>query len=117
MEQIRVLLVDDEEEFTSALAERLNMRGIHTLTSSGGEEALKMIEACPPNVVLLDMMMPGLGGKEIQARIKLNHPDISVIFLTGHGGTEFGPECNDYLIKPVKIDELIRKIQSISKKY
>lgn len=117
MEQIRVLLVDDEEEFTSALAERLNMRGIHTLTSSGGEEALKMIEASPPNVVLLDMMMPGLGGKEIQARIKLNHPDISVIFLTGHGAIEFDPECNDYLIKPVNINELIQKIQSISKKY
>lgn len=115
MEQIRVLLVDDEEEFTSALAERLNMRGIPTLTSSGGEEALKMIETCPPHVVLLDMMMPGLGGKEILARIRLNHPDISVIFLTGQGAIEFDPESNDYLIKPVNIDELIRKIRSISK--
>jgi len=74
-----------------------------------------MIETCPPHVVLLDMMMPGLGGKEIQARIRLHHPDISVIFLRGHGGIEFGPECNDYLIKPVNIDELIRKIRSISK--
>lgn len=116
MEQIRVLLVDDEEEFTSALAERLNIRGIATWTASGGEEALQMIEACHPHVVLLDMMMPGLGGKEIQARIRLNHPDISVIFLTGHGVTTFALECNDYLIKPVNIDEVIRKIHSISNK-
>jgi DNA-binding response OmpR family regulator len=62
------------------------------------------------------MMMPGLGGKEIPARIRLNHSGISVIFLTGHGAIEFGPECKDYLIKPVNIDELIRKIRSISKK-
>ena len=74
-----------------------------------------MIATCPPHVVLLDMMMPGLGGKETLARIRLNHPEISVIFLTGHGGIELGPECNDYLIKPVNIEELIRKIRSISK--
>jgi DNA-binding response OmpR family regulator len=115
MEKITVLLVDDEDEFTSALAERLNMRGIPTLTSSDGEQALKMIEACPPQVVLLDLMMPGLGGNEIQARIRLNHPDISVIFLTGHGAIGFGPDSKDYLIKPVNIDELIRKIRSVSK--
>ncbi len=114
MEEIRVLLVDDEEEFTSSLAERLNMRGIPTLTSSGGEEALKMIDSSPPQVVVLDMMMPGLGGREIMARIKSKHPDIFVIFLTGHGDIELGPGCGDYLIKPVNIDELIRKIRSVS---
>ena len=117
MEQIRVLLVDDEEEFTSALAERLNMRGIHTLTASRGEEALRMLESdSPPQVVLLDIMMPGLGGKEVFDRIRLKHPDISVIFLSGQGAPEIGPECGDCLIKPVKIDELIRKIRSICAK-
>ncbi len=75
-----------------------------------------MIEACPPQVVLLDIMMPGLGGKEILARIRSSHPDISVIFLTGQGAVEFDPECKDYLIKPVNIDELVRKIRSISSK-
>jgi DNA-binding response OmpR family regulator len=116
MEEIKVLLVDDEEEFTSALAERLNMRGIRTLTSAGGEEALRMMESDPPHVVLLDVMMPGLGGKEIFDRIRLKHPDISVIFLSGQGMPEIGQECEDYLIKPVNIDELIRKIRSVSAK-
>jgi DNA-binding response OmpR family regulator len=116
MEEIRVLLVDDEEEFTSALAERLNMRGIPTLTSSGGEEALKMIDADPPQVVLLDMLMPGLGGKEIYDRIRLKHPGISVIFMSGQGAPDIGPECGDCLIKPINIDELVRRIKSISTK-
>jgi DNA-binding response OmpR family regulator len=114
MKEIKVLLVDDEEEFSSALAERLNMRGISTATSSGGEEALHMIETDPPQVVLLDLMMPGLGGKEIFDRIRLKHPDISVIFLTGLGAPDTGPACGDCLIKPVNIDDLIRKIRSVS---
>lgn len=116
MEEIRVLLVDDEEEFASALAERLNMRRIHTLTASRGEEALRMLETDPPHVVLLDIMMPGLGGKEIFDRIRLRHPDISVIFLSGQGAPEIGPECADFMIKPVKIDELIQKIRSVYEK-
>ena len=114
MEGFRVLLVDDEEEFSSTLAERLNMRGFSTLISSGGEEALGMIDACQPQVVLLDMMMPGLGGKDVLAEIKRKHPDILVIFLTGLSHGEPGPERVDYLIKPVNIDELIQKIRSIS---
>ncbi len=116
MKEIRVLLVDDEEEFASTLAERLNMRGICATTSFGGEEALRMIESDPPQVVLLDLMMPGLGGKEIFERIRLKHPDISVIFLTGAGAKEIDPACGDCLVKPVNIDDLIRKIGSISAK-
>ncbi len=85
MQEIRVLLVDDEEEFASALAERLNMRGIRTLTAFRGEDALRMLESDPPQVVLLDIMMPGMGGKEIFERIRLEHPGISVIFLSGQG--------------------------------
>ena len=115
MQEIRVLLVDDEEEFTSALAERLNMRGISTTTTSVGEEALQMIETDPPQVVLLDLMMPGLGGKEIFDRIRLKHPDISVIFLTGLGTEEIGPAaCEDCFVKPVNINDLIQKIRSVS---
>lgn len=117
MEDIRVLLVDDEEEFTSALAERLNLRGIRTSTSCRGEEALKMIESDPPQVVVLDMKMPGLSGKEILARIRSAHPEIGVILLTGQspaGLEQSGsdPDFCDYLMKPVNIEELIKKIRS-----
>jgi DNA-binding response OmpR family regulator len=117
MEDIRVLLIDDEEEFTSALAERLNLRGFLTTTSSRGEEALKMIESDPPQVVVLDMRMPGLSGKEILARIKTGHPGIGIILLTGQSTVEIekpgsGWESCDYLMKPVNIDDLIVKIRA-----
>jgi DNA-binding NtrC family response regulator len=117
MDDIRVLLVDDEEEFTSALAERLNLRGIRTTTACRGEEALEMIEADPPHVVVLDMKMPGLSGKEILARIKSRHPQVNVILLTGQspaeiGGPGSGHELCDYMMKPVNIDDLIVKIRS-----
>ncbi len=117
MEDIRVLLVDDEEDFASALAERLNLRGIRTSISCRGEEALAMIASDPPQVVVLDMNMPGLGGKEILAGIRSDHPGIGVIVLTGMCPPEVeragaGSGFCDYLMKPVDIDELIRKIGS-----
>ena len=111
-----MLLVDDEEEFASTLAERLNMRGIPTRTAFRGEEALQMLESDPPEVVLLDIMLPGIGGQEVYDRIRLKHPDITVIFLSGQCAPDIDPECGDCLIKPVKIEDLIRKIRSVSDK-
>ena len=117
MEEIKVLLVDDEEEFSSALAERLSLRGFSTLTSCSGEEALEMIEAEPPQVVVLDKLMPGLSGKDLLARIRSKYPRIAVIVLTGHapvdsGEMQSGLESFAYLMKPVNIDELIQLISS-----
>ncbi len=114
--RLKVLLVDDEVEFTSALAERLSLRGINASTANNGEEALKMIEADPPHVVVLDMLMPGIGGIEIHSRIRSAHPKIGVIFLTGQltAGTKLPGAVagSDYLVKPVNIEELVVKIRS-----
>ncbi len=119
MEEPKVLLVDDEEEFASALAERLNLRGIPTSTTFSGEDALKMIEVDRPAVVVLDVMMPGLSGMEILARMRTVYPEIGVILLTGHGspemtGTPLGPGQCEFLMKPVNIDELIGKIRAVA---
>ena len=62
MDKMRVLLVDDEVEFVSALAERLNLRGFEAQTATSGEEALAKIDQSPPDLVLLDMLMPGMNG-------------------------------------------------------
>ena len=61
METLRVLLVDDEEEFVSTLSERLQLRDITTLVATDGDQALQIMEAEKPPVVVLDVMMPGLG--------------------------------------------------------
>ena len=120
MLQLKVLLVDDEKEFVTTLAERLELRGMHVEIATDGEMSLSMIETDPPQVVVLDVMMPGLSGMEVLARIKAIDPKIQVILLTGHGATKDGIKgmqlgAFDYLIKPVDIDELIEKLNEAAK--
>lgn len=116
MRDWNVLLVDDEEEFVTTLAERLRLRGIPTRMSTDGEEALRMMEADPPQVVVLDVLMPGLGGLDVLKRMKADYPRVKVILLTGQGSTWDGIQgmrmgVFDYLMKPLNIDELIDKIR------
>ncbi len=112
MEKMRVLLVDDETEFVSALAERLALRGFDAQTAFTGEEALGKIEASPPDVVLLDVVMPGMSGLEVLKRIKKTHPQVKVILLTGRGSWEgiqgIRDGAYDCLMKPIQIEELMQ---------
>lgn len=115
MSSIKVLLVDDEEEFVTTLAERLEIRGYEPHTSQDGEEALEMIDNNAYDVIVLDLMMPGLSGLEVMQQAKDKKPDLPVILLTGHGSTREGMEgmrhgAFDYLMKPLDIDELITKM-------
>ena len=115
MNKIKVLLVDDEQEFVSTLAERLEFRDIETLVAMNGDQALRMIEEHKPPLVVLDVLMPGIGGLDVLKRIKRKHPEIQVILLTGHGSTKDGIKgmhqgAFDYLMKPVNIEELISRM-------
>ncbi len=121
MGEINLLLVDDEAEFVSTLAERLSFRGIDVRTAQDGEEALRLTAEEVPQVVVLDVMMPGLGGLEVLKRMKSQYPELPVILLTGHasaGDGEAGLRYGafDYLIKPLDIDVLLTKIREAVKK-
>jgi DNA-binding NtrC family response regulator len=116
MAEYRVLLVYDEEEFVSALSERLMLRGIEVDSALNGEEALASLKEKEFEVVILDVMMPGLGGLEVLRQIKSTYPNTQVILLTGHGSTREGIEgmrlgAFDYLIKPVDIEEMLEKMK------
>ena len=120
MDNLKVCIVDDEEEFVTTLAERLELRGFKAQIATDGEKALHLIETDPPHVVVLDVMMPGMGGLEVLQRIKERNPQIPVILLTGHGDTKEGMEgmrlgAFDYLMKPLSIDDLIKKMQEAVK--
>ena len=120
MADFRVLLVDDEEEFVSALSERLGLRGIEVDTALNGEEALATMVDKEFELVILDVMMPGLGGLDVLKQIKSTHPKTEVILLTGHGATREGIEgmrlgAFDYLIKPVDIEEMLEKMKQAVK--
>jgi DNA-binding NtrC family response regulator len=112
MAKMRVLLVDDEVEFVSALAERLNLRGFETQIATSGEEALEKVEAAPPDVVVLDVLMPGVSGLDVMKHIKKDHPQVQVILLTGRGSWDgiqgMREDAYDCLMKPVQIEELMQ---------
>jgi two-component system, OmpR family, response regulator CpxR len=107
----RLLLVDDEREFVHTLSERLMMREIGSAIVYDGEQALSYIEEENPQVIVLDLKMPGIDGIEVLRRVKSSHPDIDVIILSGHGSSEDEKKCLElgavaYLHKPVDIDNL-----------
>jgi len=113
----KILLVDDEHEFITTLAERLELRGINPRVVFDGESALEAVAAAEPHVMVLDVLMPGIKGLEVLERIKRTNPNVQVLLLTGHGSTRDGIEgmrlgAFDYMMKPLNIDTLIEKMDS-----
>jgi DNA-binding response OmpR family regulator len=114
---IKVLIVDDEKDFTELLSERLETRGFKTRIAFDGNEAISRLNEENADVVLLDVMMPGKSGVETLKEIKNSWPITEVIMLTGHGTVETAIEgmklgAYDYLIKPTETDDLSQKITS-----
>ncbi len=111
---MRVLLVDDESDLASALAERLDMRGIEADWVDSGQEALERAATVHYDLAVLDLKMPKIGGLELKARMQARYPHMKFIFLTGYGSEkDFETVANDsgeqcYLVKPVEIEDLIR---------
>jgi len=113
---IKVLLVDDEEAFVNTLAQRLKMRELNVETVYDGEQALSQVKSKEPDVMVLDLKMPGLHGMEVLREIRKSHPNMQVIILTGHGTEKDEEEARrlggfDFLRKPADIDTLIGKIK------
>jgi DNA-binding NtrC family response regulator len=116
MEPLRILIVDDEEELVSALAERLTLRGLEIQVATNGKDALRLVREHDFTVVVADVKMPGIGGLELTAAIKRDKPDLPVILFTGHSsvadadrGMQRGA-C-EYVMKPVDIEVLMTKIR------
>ena len=121
MESIRLLLVDDENDFRQTVAKRLVKRGMDTKQAASGEECLEILKDDPVDVVVLDVKMAGMDGIETLHRIKKNHPEIEVIMLTGHATTQDGVDglktgAFDYLSKPIEPEHLLGKIRQAHEK-
>jgi CheY-like chemotaxis protein len=109
----KIMLVDDEKEFVHTLSERLRTRQLESSIAYDGEQALELLEEDVPDVMVLDLMMPGIDGIETLRRIKKDHPEVEVIILTGHGSDREKRMAEElgafaYLSKPVDIDLLAR---------
>jgi DNA-binding NtrC family response regulator len=111
-EKLNVLLVDDEKEFVESLSERLALRNLRANVAHDGEQALEALEKGKPDVMVLDLRMPGIDGIEVLRRVRQDHPDMAVVILTGHGTDKDEKEAmrlgaSAYLKKPVDVDHLV----------
>ena len=117
----KVLLVDDERDFVHTLSERLQTRAMAPTIAYDGEQALDAVAGDEPEVMVLDLKMPGIDGIEVLRRVKREHPRTEVIILTGHGSEaeeriahELGAFA--YLRKPVDIEVLTRTMKAAYRK-
>jgi DNA-binding NtrC family response regulator len=106
-----LLLVDDDVEYRSSVARRFVRRGFQVQEASGGEEALDLAERRQFDVVVLDMVMPGLSGLEVLEKLRASNPECEIIMLTGQATVETAVQAMkkgayDYLTKPFPLAEL-----------
>ena len=113
----RILVIDDTKDILMVVSRRLQSWGYETLTASSGEEGLRLVEERVPDLILLDIMMPKMKGREVCARLKANPKTqhVPVIFLTALGladhvkaGMDLG--AADYLVKPFAPEELRKRV-------
>ena len=110
-QQIRVLVVDDDEPHAEAVAESLERVGYECVVATSGREGLRLIEEQTFDIIITDLIMEGVGGLEVLAKAKRELPDAEVVILTGHGTiktavTAMQAGATTYLTKPLDIGEL-----------
>ena len=120
MKKTNILLVDDEVQFVSALAERLSMRGFEAEWATTGAKALEKAKNGSFELAILDVKMPSISGLELKKKIEDISPDTRFIFFTGHGSEQSFRDCTaqaqSVLVKPLKIEELIATIHIVMEK-
>lgn len=117
MSDIKIMLIDDEDDLIRTLSERLEMRDLKKNTALDGDQALKIVSDKEPDIIILDLKMPGINGMEVLRRLRKTFPDIRVIVQTGHGNDMDEAEARqlgvfDYLRKPVDVELLVERIKA-----
>ena len=107
-----ILVVDDEVSICQSLKAILSDEGYQVLVAGSGEEAVKLIEEEMPQLVLLDIWLPGMDGLETLKAIKNAHPKVLVIIMSGHGTIETAVKATklgafDFIEKPLSLDKII----------
>lgn len=116
-QRVRVLVVDDEPLIVGYLRTGLRYEGFEVAEAADGQQALEVARGFEPDIVILDLMMPGLDGHEVCRRLR-GDPDLGIVILTARDdvsdrvrGLDLG--ADDYLVKPFDFDELLSRIRAI----
>ncbi|MBI5251043.1 MAG: response regulator [Desulfomonile tiedjei] len=115
MQEFRVLIVDDEEDFVETIVKRLKDRGLDVTGATSGRAALELMDGKEFDVAVLDVKMPGMDGIETLREMKKKSPRMEVIMLTGHGSVESGIQglqlgAYNYVMKPVPLNDLLKQM-------
>jgi len=115
-QEARILIVDDEKDLCDILFRMLKKNGFRPIVANDGAKALEMIQLGMPEIVLLDVMMPGMDGMEVLRRSKKLNPRLPVMMFTAYGGIDGAVQAikegaDDYLSKPVDHGELVDKLR------
>ena len=117
-QEARILIVDDEKDLCDILFRMLKRNGFRPIVANDGQKALEMIQLGMPEIVLLDVMMPGMDGMEVLRRAKKLNPTLPVMMFTAYGGIDGAVQAikegaDDYLSKPVDHSELVDKLKRV----
>jgi DNA-binding NtrC family response regulator len=117
MNKYRILIVDDEQNVCDFLEEFLQYKGYAPLKASSGNEALQSLSNKEADLVLLDILMPGMSGLEVLENVRKLYPDLPVIILTGVKDKRvvddtFNMGAADFIPKPIDLDVLEQSISS-----
>jgi DNA-binding response OmpR family regulator len=114
----RVLIVEDESSIRKFITINLTRNGFEAVEAESGEEAMDKLKHCPVDVIILDVMLPGIDGFEVCQRIRKMMPEVVIIMLTARGqdmdkimGLELG--ADDYMVKPFNPLELVARIRTV----
>lgn len=113
-----ILIVDDDNRMTSALRRTLAYAGYQVSIAVNGEGALSIVRIRPPDLVILDLMLPGIDGFEVCRRLRSAGDDIAVLMLTARDAVEdrvagFDTGADDYLVKPFALEELLARVKAL----
>ncbi|HEY3363749.1 MAG TPA: response regulator transcription factor [Symbiobacteriaceae bacterium] len=114
----RILVVDDDPKITSFLRRGLALEGYEVTVANGGTEALRSVAEAVPDLMILDIMMPGVDGLEVCRRVRSAGEDVPVLMLTARDtvsdrvkGLDAGSD--DYLVKPFALEELLARVRAL----
>jgi two-component system KDP operon response regulator KdpE len=111
----RVLVVDDEQAIRKVLSIKLKISGYDVVTAAGGQEALDMVNSAKPDLMLLDVIMPGVDGFQVLRKLRA-FSELPVIVFSARPENERGAltlGANDFLAKPISVDEMIQRIERL----
>jgi two-component system nitrogen regulation response regulator NtrX len=116
----RILIVDDEKNIVTSLQEILIDEGYDIVTAEDGLDALEMVQSEPPDLVLLDIWIPGMDGIEVLQAIKTYHPEIEVLVMSGHGTIDTAVKATklgayDFIEKPFSLNQLVLSVEKALK--